>query len=72
MYWFNSILRNDNNSIYMNIFELLNTFDMESQTIKNEIKNYEDPMNISPRSKAINNQASFLTSIYKVLGLRNV
>jgi hypothetical protein len=56
----------------MNIFELLNTFDIESQTIKNEIKNYEDPMNISPRSKAINNQPSFLTSIYKVLGLRNV
>jgi len=72
MYWFNSIRMNDHTAIYMSIFELLNTFDVESQTIKNEIKNYEDPMNLSPRSQVIKNQTSFLTNVYRLLGLRNV
>jgi hypothetical protein len=36
----------------MNIVEFLNTYDSESHTFKNEIKNYEDPMNLSPRSRA--------------------
>jgi hypothetical protein len=68
MYWFNSFHRID----YKNILDLFNTFDVEAQIVKNEIKNYEDPMNLSPRSKVVNNQTSFLTNVYRLLGLRNV
>ena len=68
MYWLNSFHRID----YKNILDLFNTFDVEAQIVKNEIKNYEDPMNLSPRSKVVNNQTSFLTNVYRLLGLRNV
>ena len=68
MYWLNSFNRIN----YKNILDLFNTFDIEAQIFKNEIKNYEDPMNLSPRSKVVNNQTSFLTNVYRLLGLRNV
>ena len=68
MYWLNSFNRIN----YKNILDLFNTFDVEAQIFKNEIKNYEDPMNLSPRSKVVNNQTSFLTNVYRLLGLRNV
>jgi hypothetical protein len=52
MYWYNTFRYKEHTSIYMNIVEFLNTYDSESHTFKNEIKNYEDPMNLSPRSRA--------------------
>jgi hypothetical protein len=51
MYWYKSFLSKDHTNIYMNIVDFLNTYDIEKQTFNEEIKQYEDPMNLSPRSQ---------------------
>jgi hypothetical protein len=57
MYWYNTFRSKEHTSIYMNIVEFLNTYDIEKQTFNEEIREYEDPMNLSPRSQEKQNSA---------------
>ena len=57
MYWYNTFRSKEHTSIYMNIIEFLNTYDIEKNTFNDEIKQYEDPMNLSPRSQEKQNSA---------------